>query len=336
MILTVIALAVVVATLFAVDISMGEYRIPLEQTLRVLGGGGTQGQQFIILQTRLPQAVTAVAAGAALGLAGALTQSILRNPLASPDVLGITAGASCAAVAALAGTGGVATGAAAALGVPLAALAGGLLTAVAIYLLAWGRTTGGFGVTGIRLVLIGIGLNAMLMALVGWQLARASQNDAARAQLWLTGSLANADWSRALPAAAGLAIVVPVAIGSARTLAALRFDADSARALGVGVQAAQARLLVAAVAGAALATAAVGPLAFVGLAAPQVARRLLRCPGEPLLASALTGAVVVLGADVATRTLAPALPAGVLTAVLGAPVLLLLLVRTHRWPVSRR
>ncbi|ATL67596.1 FecCD family ABC transporter permease [Nocardia terpenica] len=330
--LTVIALAAGVVVLFAVDIAIGEYTIPVGRVLEVLAGGGSRAQRFIVVDSRLPRAVTAVVAGGALGIAGAVTQSILRNPLASPDVLGITSGASLAAVAVLAGTGGATTGVAAALGVPLAALAGGLGTAVLIHLLAWGRTGAGTaGVSGLRLVLLGIGVNAMLVAGINWLLTRASLADATRAQQWLTGSLGGADWGRAVPAALGFGLVLAVAAGSAHTLAALRFGEDTARALGVRVQTRQAVLIGAAVTGAALATAAVGPLAFVGLAAPQIARRLLRAPGEPIVGSALVGALVVIGSDVAARTVFPVdLPVGIVTAALGGPFLLLLLVRANR------
>ncbi|WP_040748117.1 FecCD family ABC transporter permease [Nocardia transvalensis] len=329
--LTVIGLAVALLVAFAFDIAVGEFHIPLGRVLDVLTGGGTRAQRFIIFESRLPRAVTAVVAGAALGLAGAVTQSILHNPLASPDLLGITSGSSCAAVAAVAGTGS-ATGLAATLGVPLAALAGGLLTAVAIYVLAWGRGhDGAAGTTGMRLVLIGIGVNALLLSGVSWLLTRATLTDATRAQLWLTGSLNGADWTRAVPAAIGLAVVLAVTAGSARTLAALRFGTDTTRALGVRLQAQQGLLLGAAVVAAALATAAVGPVAFVGLTAPQIARRLLRAPGEPIVASALVGALIVVGGDVVARTVVPVdLPVGIVTAVLGGPFLLLLLVRTNR------
>ncbi|AYF73854.1 iron ABC transporter permease [Nocardia yunnanensis] len=329
--LIVIGLAAVLFGLFALDIAVGEVRIPLGRVLDVLGGGGTRAQRFVIMDSRLPRALTAVVVGAALGLAGAVTQSILHNPLASPDLLGVTTGASVGAVAVMVGTGGVATGAAA-LGVSAAALAGGLLTAVLIYLLAWGRTaTGDTGVMGFRLVLIGIGVNAALLSVVSWQLSRATLTDAAHAQQWLTGSLNAADRSTLIPAAAGLGVALLVTAGSARTLAALRFGADTTRVLGVRIQTQQAILLAAAVGCAALATAAVGPLSFVGLAAPQIARRLLRTPGEPVVASALIGAIAVVGADLLARTVFPvALPVGVVTAAVGGPFLLYLLVRANR------
>ncbi|WP_067689592.1 FecCD family ABC transporter permease [Nocardia jejuensis] len=330
--LTVIALVAILLGLFALDIAIGEFRIPLGRVLDVLGGGGTRAQRFVILDSRLPRVLTAVVVGAALGLAGAVTQSILHNPLASPDILGITSGASVGAVAMLVGLGGVSTGTAAALGVSFAALIGGLLTAVLIYLLAWGRTTtGDGGVMGFRLVLIGIGVNAALLSVVSWLLTRATLTDASHAQLWLSGSLNSADWSTLIPATVGLGIALVVCAGSARTLAALRFGTDTTRVLGVRIQTQQGILIAAAVAAAALATAAVGPLGFVGLAAPQIARRLLRTPGEPIIASALVGAIAVVGADLVARTLFPIdVPVGVVTAAVGGPFLLVLLVRTNR------
>ncbi|WP_436838617.1 FecCD family ABC transporter permease [Nocardia nova] len=330
--LTLAAIVIAIVVLFAVDISVGDYHIPLGRVVDVLTGGGTRSQRYVVTESRLPRAVTALIAGAALGIAGAITQSILHNPLASPDVLGITSGASFAAVAVFVGAGGTATGMVAALGVPLAALAGGLATAALIGVLALGRGgNGDTGVGGMRFILIGIGVNAFLLAGINWLITRASLTDATRAQTWLTGSLNGADWNRTWAAAAGLAVVIVIAAGSARTLAALRFGSDTTRALGVRIQTQQAVLIAAAVMAASLATAAVGPLAFVGLAAPQIARRILRTPGEPIVGSALTGALIVVAADVAARTVVPVdLPVGLITAAFGGPFLLLLLIRVNR------
>ncbi|WP_312884632.1 FecCD family ABC transporter permease [Nocardia barduliensis] len=332
MVLIVAALAVLAFGLFCLDIAVGESQLPLGRVLDVLTGGGTRAQRFIVLESRLPRALTALVVGLALGLAGAITQSILHNPLAAPDMLGITSGASFGAVAVLVTTGGTTTGLAASVGAPLAALAGGLLTAAAIYLLAWGRTaTGGYGATGLRLVLIGVGVNALLMAGISWLLTRASLIDAQRAQLWLNGSLNAADTAHLAPAAVAAGAAALVALGSARTLAALRLGSDTTRALGVRIQTQQAILIGAAVVAASVATAAVGPVGFVALAAPQIARRLLRTPGEPLVGSAVCGVILVVGADVASRTVFPVdLPVGVVTAAFGGPFLLYLLVRMNR------
>lgn len=317
--LGVLVIAAVLLLVAGLDIARGDYPISLHQVWITLCGGGTRAQRFIVFQSRLPGTATALVVGAGLGLAGAITQSVLRNPLASPDLLGVTAGASLGATAVT-----VWGGSLAAIGVPTAALAGGLATAVVLYLLAWrGRRVDPY-----RLVLIGIGVNAALTAAVGWLLTSARLEDAEHAQMWLNGSLAEANWDQLRPTAIGCALAATVALCAARPLTALRFDADTAVALGVAVQRDQAVLLLAATASAAVATAAVGPVVFVALAAGQLARMLLRTSGEPLVGSALVGALLLVGADVVARTVLPTpLPVGLVTAALGAPLLLLLLIR---------
>lgn len=313
--------------LLCVNIGRGEFSIPIPTVADVLFGGGTRIERFIVMDVRLPRALTALLTGIALGISGAITQSILRNPLASPDLLGITAGASAAAVTLIVvGGGGTFVGALAVLGIPLAALVGGIVTAVAIYALSWRG-----GVQGYRVVLIGIGFNAALIAAIQWLLISADINDVARAQVWLNGSLNGSDWAQVWPVAIGVAVVGTIAVVSSFTLGALRLGDDNARVLGVRLQAGQGGLLLAAVALAAIATAAVGPIGFVALAAPQLAMRVLRTPGPPILASGLMGAVLVVGSDVIARTILPVeLPVGIVTSALGGPFLLYLLVRTNR------
>ncbi|WP_459546389.1 FecCD family ABC transporter permease [Nocardia sp. X0981] len=324
-------LVLVLCVMFCLDIATGSTTVPLSRVVEVLGGGGTRSQRFIVLESRLPRALAGVVVGAALGLAGALTQSTLHNRLAAPDVLGIGSGAALGAVA-VAGTGGAATGFAASVGAPLAAVAGGLGTAVLVYVLAWGRgRAGGPDTTGIRLVLVGVGVNSLLLAAINWALARSEGTDTARVQRWLSGSLDETTYPVLIPAAVALALVGAVALISARTLGALRLGADTTRALGVRLRSQQVLLIGAAVVAVSVATAAVGPIAFVGLIAPQVARWVLRAPGEPLIGSALTGAVLVLGADVLARVILPVdLPVGIVTAALGGPFLLVLLVSINR------
>ncbi|MFE3293156.1 FecCD family ABC transporter permease [Rhodococcus sp. NPDC059234] len=327
--MVVITLALVAAAfvLLCVNIGRGEFSIPVTSVADILFGGGTKVERFIVMDLRLPRGLTALLTGIALGISGAITQSVLRNPLASPDLLGITAGASAAAVSLIVvAGGGTFVGTLATLGIPFAALAGGIVTAVMIYALAWRG-----GVQGYRIVLIGIGANAMLIAAIQWMLISADINDVARAQVWLNGSLNGSDWAQVWPVAIGVAVVGTLALVSSFTLGALRLGDDNARALGVRLQAGQAVLLLAAVALAAIATAAVGPIGFVALAAPQVAMRVLRTPGPPILASGLVGAVLVLGSDVIGRTVLPVeLPVGIVTSALGGPFLIYLLVRNNR------
>lgn len=322
-----VGLLIALVLLLCVNIGRGDYPISIPDVLSVLAGNGTKTQNLIVFDLRLPRSLTALFIGMALGIAGAITQTIARNALASPDILGITAGSSAAAVALIVlGGGGSFVGVLATVGIPLAALCGGLLTAVVIYSLAWRR-----GVEGFRLILIGIGINAMLVAATGWLLISADINDASRAQVWLNGSLNGATANQMWPVAVAVVVLGGFAVIASFTMGAMRLGYDNAVSLGVRQQSTQAKLLLAAVALSAVATAAAGPVGFVALAAPQVAMRLMRSAGPPIVASALAGAVLVVGSDVIARTILPVeLPVGIVTSTLGGPFLLYLLVRNNR------
>jgi len=327
----VVALAVLLV-LSVLDLALGEIDIPFGTTVATLLGGGDPGSQFIITTLRLPQTTVALLVGAALGLSGALCQTFARNPLASPDILGVTQGASAGAVflIVLAGGsgygGGLSSGLLASVGVPLAAFGGGMVTAVVLYLLSWRR-----GIDGQRLVLIGIGIGAALTAVVEWLLVRARIRDAASAQVWLNGSLNARTWDQGLPVALTLLVLAPVAFWLVRSLNALQLGDDTARMLGVRLQGTQLLVLLVAVGLAAVAVSAVGPLGFVALVVPQVALRLTGGSRPPLLTSMILGSVLVVGSDLLTRVVIPfAVPAGVVTAVVGAPYLIWLLVRSNR------
>lgn len=323
---------VLLGVLVALDLSLGDFDIPLGDVVRTLFGGGDAGQQFIVRDLRLPQTIVAVLVGAALGLSGALTQTFARNPLASPDILGVTQGAAFGAVAVIVASGAsgyggvVASGGLQEVGVPLAAFAGGLGTATLLYVLSWRR-----GIDGQRLILIGIGLAAMLTALTSWLLVRARIEDAASAQIWLNGSLNARGWEQALPLLWTMAVLIPVSLVLARSLNAMQLGDDSASGLGVRLGRTQLLTLVAAVGLAAVAVSAVGPLAFVALVVPQIALRLTAGSRPPMLASMTIGACLVVGADLLTRVVIPfALPAGLVTSAIGAPYLIWLLLRTNR------
>lgn len=317
-VLSVAALAVVLFVLICVDLGRGDYPLSVSQVLDVLSGGGKRSQRFIIMDVRLPRAMVGAVAGAALGVAGALTQSTLRNPLAGPDMLGITAGAGLAAITVIVFD--------LSIGVSVAALLGGLVTAGVIYLLA---RKGGFD--GFRLVLIGIGINAMLVSAISWILVYARLENVVRAQIWLNGSIDSASWSQLWPLTIGFVVVGGFALISVPTLAVLRLGDDKASSLGVALQARQGSILLAAVVLASLATAVAGPVGFVALAAPQIARRIQRCPVEPIVASALLGAILVIAADIVARTILPvSLPVGIVTSALGGVFLLYLLVQANR------
>ncbi|MGH9211679.1 MAG: FecCD family ABC transporter permease [Acidimicrobiales bacterium] len=306
---------------FAWSLSVGDFPVPIGDVLATLAGGGSDDNAFIVRTLRLPRGLTALLVGAAFGLSGALFQRLARNPLASPDVIGVNAGAAAAAVFVIVVWHGTS------LQVTFGALAGSLLSGAAVYLLAYTR-----GVTGYRLVLVGIGITAVLVSLVQYLLTRAEIYEAQRATVWLTGSLNGRGWEHVRPVAVALAVLVPVTIALARQLRMLELGDEAAIGLGVRVERAQGGLLLAAVALAAVGTASAGPVGFVALVSPQIARRLVggRSPG--LLAAAACGSLLVVASDlVARRSFAPTeLPVGVVTAILGAPYLLYLLARANR------
>lgn len=323
----------------AANIGRGAFPIPVADVLATLfgGGGGGDGddggdgaQRFIVLDLRLPRTLTGVAVGGALGLAGAITQRIANNPLASPDLLGVTAGASAAAVAmiVLGGGSGAVVGLLVTVGLPGAALLGGLVSAAVVYGLAY-REHG--GVDGGRLVLVGVGVNAVATAVTSWLLVVVNVSEAAQATVWLTGSLNARGWEHAVPVALTLVVLLPVALPLAFGLGALALGDDNARALGLRVNRWRAGLVLVALVLAAVATASAGPVAFVALVVPQVCQRLVRSAWPPLMCSAVYGALLTVGADLVARTVFPVeLPVGIVTAVLGAPYLLYLLVMRNR------
>ncbi|MGI5492159.1 FecCD family ABC transporter permease [Microtetraspora malaysiensis] len=317
-----------IAVLVALSLRIGDFPLSLGEIVASLTGTG--GNHFVVVELRLPRALTGVLVGAALGLSGAITQSIARNALASPDILGVTSGASVTVVAVIVGSGtvyGGASGALAGVGIPVAALAGGLIGAVIVYSLAWRR-----GLDGYRLVLVGVGVAAVFTNVKYWLMTTGDVNDSSRAMVWISGSLNGRGWEHVAPVAYALVVLVPLCLAGTRVLSALRFGDETATGLGVRLNAARAVLLLGAVLLAAVATAAAGPIAFVALAAPQIALRLAGVAQPPLVVSAVTGAVLTSAADLTARSLfAPVeLPVGVVTAVLGAPYLIYLLIRARR------
>ncbi|MFC5722221.1 FecCD family ABC transporter permease [Streptomyces gamaensis] len=312
-----------------VDCARGDVPIPVGDVAKALLGGGDEAGRMVVTELRLPRALTGLLVGAALAMAGAILQGLARNPLASPDVLGITAGSGVGAVGVivLGGANGAVGGTLAGVGVPVAATAGGLLAAAVVYLLAVRR-----GLSGYRVLLVGVGVNAFLTSALSWLLLKADIVDAGRALRWLNGSLNGANWDTLKPTMWALLVLMPLALLLSFPFGALVFDEDTARGLGVRMTATRAALLFTAVLLTAAATAAAGPIAFVALASPQLALRLSRTGAPPLLASAVIGATVTVWADVLGRTAfgSVELPVGILTAALGAPYLLYLLIRSGR------
>jgi iron complex transport system permease protein len=319
---TVVVLLVLAALAASVAlIGTGDFPISAADVLRTLTGDGTQIQEYIVRDLRLPRVLVGLLVGAALGLGGALFQSISRNPLGSPDVLGLGQGATAGALVVIVLFSGSATA------VKLGALAGGLVTGFAIYLLAWKR-----GVHGYRLVLVGIGVSAIVTAVNGYLLTKADIVDAARAVVWMTGSLNGRDWTQVWPLLVLCAVLVPLVLVNARGLLMTEMGDDLSYALGVRVERVRMVLMVSAVLLTSGATAAVGPVGFVALTAPQLARRLTRSPGPNLVPAMCMGATLLIVADLVSQRAfgADQLPVGVVTGVIGGAYLLWLLVTERR------
>jgi iron complex transport system permease protein len=326
--------ALLVVAVSLVSISVGDLHVPVSGVVRTLLGHGDPVQRFGVDQLRLPRVVTGLLVGAALGLSGALTQTFARNPLASPDILGVTEGAAVGAVAVivlggsgLVGTdlsgGGVGTGG---IGVAAAALVGGFAAAGLVYVLAW---RGGVG--GQRIILVGIGVSAALSAVTSWLLVHAQIWDAKAATVWLTGSLGEAVGDGTGSLALSVGGLTACALLLSPTLRALQLGDDSARGLGVRLQVAHLATLAVAVGLAAVAVSRAGPIEFVAFAVPQAVMRMAGASRPPLLGSAVYGALLVVAADLVARVVLPAdLPVGVLTAILGAPYLIYVLIRVNR------
>ncbi|MFJ4004919.1 FecCD family ABC transporter permease [Streptomyces sp. NPDC090023] len=319
--IVVVALLVAVLAAGVALIGTGDAHIPAMDVLRTLVGDGNPYQDFIVNELRLPRLLVGLLVGASLGLGGALFQSISRNPLGSPDVLGLAQGSTAGALVMIV----LFSGSAAA--VTAGALVGGLVTGIGIYLLAWKQ-----GVHGYRLVLVGIGVSAVLTAVNGYLITKADIVDAARAVVWMTGSLSGRDWTQVWPLLILCAVVVPLVLANGRGLRMLEMGDDVAHALGARVHRVRLVLMVSAVLLTAAATAAAGPVGFVALTAPQLARRLTRSPGPNLVPSLCMGAALLVTADWICQRLfgADQLPVGVVTGVVGGAYLLWLLVGERR------
>lgn len=302
------------------SLALGKVNLSPATLFDVLFGQADQRLVFIVEQLRMPRLALAALVGAALAVSGLILQSIIRNPLASPDLLGITSGASAAAVIYLSFF-------SAALGaefLPLAAISGAGLAVLAIYLLAWNQ-----GASPLRLVLIGVGVSALLAAVTTFILVFSPLTTTLSAYVWLTGSVYGASWPEPRALASWLVVVLPLLVLLARQVRVQQLDDDLAQGIGVRVQWLRAGLLLVSVALAGLAVAWGGAIAFVGLIAPHIAKRLVP-PGfaGQALMSALMGANLVMLADLAGRTLFLPLdlPAGIFVAVLGTPFFLYLLI----------
>ncbi|MEO3749141.1 iron chelate uptake ABC transporter family permease subunit [Streptomyces sp. B6B3] len=315
------ALGVAVLLAFCGSLAVGDVTIPFDEVLRALVGSGDAGTLLVVQEFRMPRALAGLLVGVAFGVAGAVFQTMTRNPLASPDMIGITQAAGTAVVA------GMVLGWDAGLGTQALGLFGAVAAALVIYALSWRR-----GTTGYRIVLVGIGVSWICTSATDYLIARARSFEAQSALGWLVGNLNGRTWDQIAPLAWATAVLVPAALLLSRWTRSLQLGDDVALSLGTPVQKVRLALLLTGVGLVAFGTGAAGPVAFVALAAPQIAQRLVGSAWPPLVASGLSGALVVLLADLATRLglAGTELPVGVVTGVLGAPFLLWLLIRTNR------
>jgi len=314
----VVAIAIAVAL---VTLTSGEFQIAVPEVVGALFGQATAKVHMVVVEWRLPRTSLALIMGAALGISGAIFQSLTRNPLGSPDVIGFDSGAYTGAlivIIVLKGTFYAVAG---------GALLGGIITALVVYLLAWRG-----GVQGFRLIIVGIGISAMLNSFNTYLLIRADLEVAMAAAIWGVGSLNGMTLERLAQVCAVLAVLVPAACFISRPMRQLEMGDDAARSLGVNAEWTRLAMTIVGVALTATVTAAAGPIAFVALAAPQIAMRLTRSAGVALLPSAATGALLLGVADyLAQRAFAPTqLPVGIVTICIGGLYFAWLLMREAR------
>lgn len=323
-----VALAIVVftAVVLVLSISYGEYNIAPLDVVQTIFRTNTDHPDYanfaLVVHTfRLPRIVLAFLVGAALAASGTIMQGITRNPLADPYLLGVSGGAALAAVTIIVWVKTVPISA-----LPFAAFAGALVTATAIYILAWRNGSS----TPLRLILIGIAIESLVGAATTIMLLFGNIYDVQQAYVWLTGSVYGRNWEHVHALGAWLVVLLPMAFLLARQLNTLNLGDDTAKGLGLRVERGRVLLLIVSVALAAAAVSVAGTIGFVGLVAPHITRRLVGPAHEGLLpVSALFGGALVVLADLVGRwVIAPSeLPVGIVIAMIGAPYFLYLLYR---------
>ncbi|OZC57707.1 iron ABC transporter permease [Rhodococcus sp. RS1C4] len=321
---TVVVCAVLVALSLVVSVvalGSGDYYIPPGGVLQALFSDAPRFTELVVMEWRFPRVALALLLGGALGVSGAIFQSLTRNPLGSPDIIGFDTGAYTGALIVILTLGGgyYQTGA--------GALIGGICTAAVVYLLAFKK-----GVQGFRLIIVGIAISAVLASVNTWLIIKADLADAMAAAVWGAGSLNGLGWAQVGPVVLVLVVLTPAIAVVGKRLPMLEMGDDAAKALGISAEPTRLILMVLGVALTALVTAAAGPISFIALAAPQLVRRLTRTAGVALLPSAVMGAFLLVLSDFAAQRLfAPTqLPVGVVTVSIGGAYFVWLLAREGR------
>ncbi|HYQ24118.1 iron-enterobactin ABC transporter permease [Stenotrophomonas sp.] len=321
LILSCLALMLVSLGVALFSLRSGAVTLDLSQVFNALTGSAPRNIAMVVTEWRLPRVMMALLVGAALGISGAIFQSLMRNPLGSPDVMGFNTGAWSGVLVAMVLFGQHLTA------ITLAAMAGGILTSLIVWALAWRD-----GIETFRLIIIGIGMRAMLMAFNTWLLLQASLETSLSAGLWFAGSLNGLTWAKTLPAAPLILLMFVCALLLVKRMRLLEMGDDSACALGVSVERSRLMLMLVAVVLTAAATAIAGPISFIALVAPHIARRLSGTARWGLTQSALCGSLLLLAADLCAQQLFMPyqLPVGVVTVSLGGIYLIVLLVQESR------
>ena len=318
----VLGLFILAALLFAGwGLRAGSVILTPGQVLDALTGSAPRAMSMVVVEWRLPRVAMALLVGAALGVSGAIFQSLMRNPLGSPDVMGFNTGAWSGVLVAMVLFGQHQTA------ITLAAMVGGIVTSLLVWLLAWRN-----GIDTFRLIIIGIGTRAMLVAFNTWLLLHASLETAISAGLWNAGSLNGLTWSKTLPAVPVIVLMFISAGLLVRRMRLLEMGDDSACALGVPVERSRLLLMLTAVLLTAASTALAGPISFIALVAPHIVRRLSGTARLGLTQSALCGATLLLLADLCAQHLFMPyqLPVGVITVSIGGIYLIALLIQESR------
>lgn len=316
-----VVLVVVLVLTTALAVSLGSFSITPDRLLATVFGNGSATEAKVVFQWRMPRAVTAIVFGAGLALSGAIFQALTRNPLGSPDIIGFSTGAFTGVLIVM--VAGATTYASIAGG----ALIGGVVTAIVIYVFAFSN-----GVQGFRLIIVGIAMSAMLGSVNTWITVKADIDLAMSAAVWGAGTLSDLRWPTVWPALVGIALLTVALLGASRWLSPMELGDDAAGALGVRVELSKLVLMLIGVGFTAAVTAISGPIGFVALVSPQLARRLTGTGTPGLVTTALVGAALLSVSDVVAEHAIDNLPmpVGAVTVSIGGLYLVWLLAVENR------